>query len=214
MEEQAQIFAPMVLMPLYYSYVAPSPMPAAETAIELEPKLCEDHSSSSSNSTWHDELYGILCNIYENQRKWHVVEDGVCLRANSLFLLDQCFVEDDNGDYHQWGKPIEFASLADELSSNYSGVAHVNIETMKVHVHVPKQETLVMPMIPGLRYIRSIPTILAIMTCGESPRLFCHVEAYWQDDKEKEKRSIKDYIQQELVMALLRSKHRGHMSFW
>lgn len=85
---------------------------------------------------------------------------------------------------------------------------------MKVQVHVPKQETLFMSMIPGLRYIRSIPTLMAIMTYGESPRLFSHVEAYWQDDFEKEKRAFKDYIEQEVVMALLRSKRRGHMCFW
>lgn len=92
---EQQFFAPMLLMPVYYNYTSQSP-PMPTTVVEtIEPKLCEQ-SSDSSSSSCHDDLYAILCNIYENKRKWHFVEDGVCLRVNPLPLLDQCYVEGDN----------------------------------------------------------------------------------------------------------------------
>ena len=220
--EEPFFFQPMLLMPVYYSYTSQSsPMPTMDETT-IEPKFSEQpspegptaSSDSSTSSSWHDDLYATLDHIYENKRKWIYVEDGLCLRSNALPLIDQLYVEDDSGDYHPWGNAHEFASLADELATDYSGVAHINAESMTVRVYFQKQETLVMSMIPGLRYIRSIPTILAIMTCGASPRLFSHVEVHWQDDFEKEKRALKDYIQQELVMTLLRSKNRGHLCFW
>ena len=116
------------------------------------------------------------------------------MRANPLPLFDQCYVEEDSGDYRRFGANDDFSSLADDLAADYKGVAVVNTESMEVRVHISKQDTFV----------------LSLKSQGDSIRLFSHIEANWRD----EKRPAKERVLTQLVIALLRAKDRGHLCFW
>ena len=202
---------PLMLVPIFYMAPLQETSSCPETYRETAETVACEPSCSDSTSSWDDDLYMTLKTVYEENSKWHFVEDGLWLRANPLPLFDQCYVEEDNGDYRIFGaNNNEFSRLAEELAADYKGLAVVNTESMEVRVHISKQETLVMSMKPGLRYLRCFPDLLGVMIQGDSTRVFSHIEANWRD----EKRPVKERVLTQLVMALLRAKDRGHLCFW
>ena len=197
---------PMMLVPIFYMAPLPETSNCPETYRETAVTVACEPSCSDSTSSWDDDLYTTLKTVYEDNSKWQFVEDGLWLRANPLPLFDQCYVEEDNGDYRIFGAD-DFSRLAEELADNYKGIAIVNAESMEVRVYIPKQDILVMSMKPGLRYLRCFPDLLGVMIQGGT---FSHIEANWRD----EKRPVKERVLTQLVMALLRAKDRGHLCFW
>ncbi len=197
----------MMLVPVFY--MAPLPETSSCPETYHETATCEP-SCSDSTSSWDDDLYAMLKAIYEDNSKWQFIEEGLWLRANPLPLFDQCYVEEDNGDYRIFGANGDFSRLAEELAADYKGVAVVNAETTDVRVYIPKQDALVLSLKPGLRYLRCYPDLLGVMMQGDSTRLFSHIEANWRE----EKRPVKERVLTQLVMALLRAKDRGHLCFW
>ena len=128
-------------------------------------------------------------------------------------MLDECYLEDDDGKYRRFGAVVDWVRVADSFGANsHQSIVITDHCGMTVHVVVRGQKTLVMDMDKGLRYLRCYPEMLGILIAGDETNYFSHLDTSWYEEEKPKLHGL----QTQLVMAILKAaKCSGqHISFW
>ena len=148
-----------------------------------------------------DEDWDLLY-AYERPGGWHYYEHGLYLKTTHLPLLDACFIESDQCDYRPFGTMADFWRLAEYMEVYIAIATECGVQILR-----KGQAVEIAALKPGLRYLRCFPQSLGIIALGGR---FAHLEATWRLDDKRGRPAV----QTELVMGLLRSRGKNHVSFW
>jgi len=209
------------MVPVYYmpvSFVeapcAPAPevyqpveSPAAQSApsASVAPSVTPSAESACSSSTAGDETVAALANVCQGVDEWHNFEEGLWLRAARLELLDQCYLEVEDGGEYRSLAPFDF-----QIVANFMQETLMVFDEQGACLIRPGQDVEKMALKVGLRSLRCYPTTIGIAICGCA---FSHLDATWRLDNQKGMHKRAD-LQAELVIALLRGKGSLHVGFW
>ena len=181
---------PWGFLPLFV-HVVPAPEPECTTTA----RSCEEHDG---------ELYAVLEQLCGS--RWQRVEDGLWLCSTPLPLLDNCFIEGDDGQYRRFGEEDEdFVKVVSDLDK---GIAVAFADSMTMRVFRPGQPAENLALKPGLRYLRCFPDLMGLLILGGRVSL---LGAAWRKDNGKHPPTD---MQSQLMISIVRSRGSAHVSFW
>ena len=204
------------MVPVYYMPVfveapcAPAPevyqpdeSPAAQSAPSASVAPSVTPSADSSCTSSSGETVAALANVCQSVEEWINFEEGLWLRAARLELLDQCYVEmEDGGEYRS------LCAFDFQIVANFMQETLMVFDEQGASLFRPGQDAEPMTLKVGLRSLRCYPTTIGIAICGCA---FHQLDATWRLDNQK---GLRADLQADLVMALLRGKGALHIGFW
>ena len=188
----------------YEHHVCDDDAPEVTTA---EPKASEDYQEKRGSTDGDDEVYYHLLEAYLNPGTWHVVEEGLCVRATLIPSLATCYVETGEGDYARWGSTTgDFENILPEISYGFVRLDLKQVDARMIDV---KQDTKVLNGLKiGLRELRTYPKLFGYVLFTDGTR--CFLEAAWKDANKK---STKESLEDDLIRAILR-RRQTPITFW
>ena len=110
-----------------------------------------------------------MLEAYLNPGTWHVVEEGLYVRATLIPSLATCYVETGEGDYARWGSTTgDFENILPEISY---GFVRLDLEQVDARLIDVKQDTKVLNGLKiGLRSCGRIRNSL-VMYCSPTARV-------------------------------------------
>ena len=148
-----------------------------------------------------------MLGAYLNPGTWHVVEEGLCVRATLIPSLATCYVETGGSDYARWGSTTgDFENILPEISY---GFVRLDLEQVDARMIDVKQDTKVLNGLKiGLRELRPYPKLIGYVLFTDGTR--CFLEAAWKDANKK---STKESLEDDLIRAILR-RRQTPITFW
>ena len=148
-----------------------------------------------------------MLGAYLNPGTWHVVEEGLCVRATLIPSLATCYVETGGSDYARWGSTTgDFENILPEISY---GVVRLDLKQVDARMTDVKQDTKVLNGLKiGLRELRPYPKLIGYVLFTDGTR--CFLEAAWKDANKK---STKESLEDDLIRAILR-RRQTPITFW
>ena len=179
------------------AHVHPAPHDVPEETIE------RPHCDSD------DEVYYHLDLAYNNPGQWLAVEDSLFIKATNLAILEQCYLEQNDGVYVPWGTVA--ADCEGVLTRFPLGLVHIGLEGMQAFIlekGKPAKRTWGLKV--ALRELRTYPTLIGFV-CFEDGRK-CFIEA---DRREGNMKESKHHLEDELLLAVIRCKQlQAQITFW
>ena len=181
----------------YEHHVCDDDAPEVTTA---EPNASEDYQEKRGSTDGDDEVYYHLLEAYLNPGTWHVVEEGLCVRATLIPSLATCYVETGEGDYARWGSTTgDFENILPEISY---GFVRLDLEQVDARLIDVKQDTKVLNGLKiGLRELQTYPKLFGYVLFTDGTR--CFLGAAWKDATKK---STKESLEDDLIRAILRRR--------
>ena len=207
MEAHASIYVPLVQIYVASPPEAWRPQPAQTVDDSAETVCTEVGSSADTEVPCGEEDWKVRC-VYENPATWHQYEEGLWLKCSRLPLLDECYVVMDNGDYRPFGSIADFVRLAECMQHT---MVVISVGGSCTHILRAGREEERMALKPGLRSLRCFPGNLGVLVTEQQSRRFAYLDATWRRD---DKREVRPFVQNGLVIAALRNRESNHLCFW
>ena len=156
--------------------------------------------------------YADLASAYLNPGVWTQIEEGLCLRCQTLAELNTCYIHDGDGDdSRRFGSMRDWRRVADFMAWHHPTIVLMHATVKKTYIFQVGCSPVVKELKPALRELRSNPAWLAFICHGEeSEPCFVHVEIWWKpEEKAFVKRCI---VRDKLLRAVL--KLNKSVSFW
>ena len=127
------------------------------------------------------------------------------LLVSPSFLHPQdCYFPLDSGDYRLISVD-DFQLIAQTFNRSF---LVLDVDELKAHHLRPGSSAQIMPVVAGLRYLRSFPGVTGIMILNCTYSL---LETAWRLDNKKE---LPRSIETDLVLGLLKGRGERHVAFW
>ena len=123
--------------------------------------------------------------------------------------MESCYTENECGEYALWGNAI--ADFERVLSCFTFGFVYFDLSSMEARVVSQDQAWATLRGLKfALRHLRAYPSLIGFLAFETGRR--CFLEAAWTDAK---KVPVKDpLLEQELVLAVVRTRRQTPISFW
>ena len=193
----------LLLMPIPVCYLVPGEAPCREVYNAAD-VLDDNQSQSSSSASWDDAFYTLVLEAYGSPKSWREFEQGLRVRVSPWPLCARCYTIDEDGNYRLFGTAAEWQKVSLELGKDVCFFDH---ESMVAHVfRVGQQKSFTLPLKVGFRYLRAYPEMLGALAIDDN---LCLVEASYQGKN-------KDFAdrEQEVLIAIIKSRRGMHICFW
>ena len=191
-------------MPIPVCYLVPRM--EAQPCCDAHADALDDSLSQSSNasaSAWDDAFYSLVLEAYGAPKSWREFEQGLRVRVTPWPLLARCYTVADDGDYRVFGTAAEWQKVGSELGRD---VCYFNSDATVAHIFRVGQKPFTLPIRVGFRYLRCYPEMMGALAIDDN---MCLVEAsYTAKSKDVADR------EQEVLMAIIKSRRGSHLCFW
>ena len=207
MEQQPMMLVPM---PMMYYWQPPPPSLPQEAPPEVTTgslKVPQEECEARLVNHAEEELYYQLAEAYEHPSVWRCIEEKLWVRCTPLQMMESCYVEK-AGDYALWGGASE--DFERVLSCFPYGFVQFDLSNMEARVISQDQAWAALHALKfALRHLRAYPSLIGFVGFEDGRR--CFLEAAWNDGK---KSPVKDRLEQELILAVVRTRRQTPVSFW
>ena len=205
---------PMIMVPMPWCYYYPPPCVPQETSVPPEltpvlPRRCAPEEDRESRTTpAEEEVHRLLNEAYGHPGMWRCLEERLWVRATPLQTMESCYAEHESGEYVIWGSAID--DFERVLSCFSFGFVYFDLVGMEARVISQDQAWATLQGLKfALRHLRAYPALIGFVALETGRR--CFLEAAWTDAK---KVPVKDRLEQELVLAVVRTRRQTPISFW